>query len=75
MDSEAIGDKPRAGADTIDPVTWSGSLPQARGVAPRVRIGRSRWFNLLWLLPVAGLARADGLPAWVGAQHFLTCSS
>ena len=24
-------------------------------IAPRVRIGRSRWFNLLWLLPISFL--------------------
>lgn len=39
------------GEDAVDPATWAGSVPEARGIAPRVRIGRSRWFNLLWLLP------------------------
>lgn len=41
-----------AGEDVIDPATWAGSVPQANGIAPRVRIGASRWFNLLWLLPI-----------------------
>jgi sulfoxide reductase catalytic subunit YedY len=40
------------GEDVVDPATWAGSVPQARGIAPRVRVGRSRWFNLLWLLPL-----------------------
>jgi sulfoxide reductase catalytic subunit YedY len=40
------------GEDVVDPTTWAGSVPVARGIAPRVRIGRSRWFNLLWLLPI-----------------------
>ena len=44
------------GKDVIDPATWAGSVPQAQGIAPRVRVGRSRWFNLLWLLPIGGLA-------------------
>ena len=40
------------GEDIVDPTTWAGSIPQVQGIAPRVRIGRSRWFNLLWLLPI-----------------------
>ena len=40
------------GEDVIDTATWAGSVPQVNGIAPRVRIGRSRWFNLLWLLPI-----------------------
>ena len=43
--------------DVVDPTTWAGSIPQVQGIAPRVRIGRSqsRWFNLLWLLPIGFL--------------------
>ena len=40
------------GEDVIDPTTWAGSVPHVNGIAPRVRVGRSRWFNLLWLLPI-----------------------
>jgi methionine sulfoxide reductase catalytic subunit len=39
------------GDDVVDVATWAGSVPAATGVAPRVRLG-SRWFNLLWLLPL-----------------------
>jgi sulfoxide reductase catalytic subunit YedY len=39
------------GEDVIDTATWAGSIPQVTGIAPRVRIGRNKWFNLLWLLP------------------------
>jgi methionine sulfoxide reductase catalytic subunit len=31
------------GEDVIDPARWAGSVPQATGIAPRVRVGRSRW--------------------------------
>lgn len=31
---------------------WAGGVPAQYGVAPRVRIGRSKWFNLLWLIPI-----------------------
>ena len=87
--------------DVVD-ASWAGGIPQSYGVAPRVRIGRDRWFNLLWLLPIGFLVlivavavakglrtvpavagfvaeypgtvipseAADGLPAWVGWQHF-----
>ncbi|HWA40890.1 MAG TPA: hypothetical protein VG712_04710, partial [Gemmatimonadales bacterium] len=43
------------GEDTVDPDDWAGRLPAARGTAPHLRIGRRRWWNLLWLLPL-GLA-------------------
>ncbi|OIU84422.1 oxidoreductase [Microbacterium sp. AR7-10] len=37
--------------DAVDG-SWAGSVPAQYGVAPRIRIGRSKWFNLLWLLPI-----------------------
>src|SRR6185437_3558627 len=40
------------GHDEVDPETWAGSVGVAHGIAPRVRLGGSRWFNLLWLLPI-----------------------
>jgi len=40
------------GEDAIDPEDWAGALPAAQGIAPRVRVGRDKWFNLLWLLPI-----------------------
>ena len=40
------------GEDVIDPSTWAGSVPSQTGIAPRIRIGRDGWFNLLWLLPI-----------------------
>jgi len=55
------------GEDVVDPTTWAGSVPQASGIAPRVRVGRSKWFNLLWLLPIGlgvlmvAVAAAKGL--------------
>ncbi|GAB3523265.1 molybdopterin-dependent oxidoreductase [Arthrobacter monumenti] len=52
--------------DVVDG-SWAGSVPAQYGVAPRLRIGRSKWFNLLWLLPIGfvllivGIAVAKGL--------------
>ena len=40
------------GKDVVDPKTWAGAIPAAFGIAPRVRIGANRWFNLLWLIPI-----------------------
>jgi len=65
------------GADVVDPVTWAGAIPQAHGVAPRVRVGRSRWFNLLWLLPIGfvvlivAVAAAKGLRATPSVERFI----
>ena len=63
--------------DTIDPHTWAGSVPDARGTAPNVRVGRDKWFNLLWLLPigfvvlVAAVAVAQGLRELPAVQSFM----
>lgn len=63
-------------ADTIDVTTWAGSVPAAGGVAPRVRFG-SKWFNLLWLLPiglvllVAAVAVAKGLREIPAVEAFV----
>jgi methionine sulfoxide reductase catalytic subunit len=65
------------GEDVIDPETWAGSVPEAHGIAPRVRVGRSKWFNLLWLLPIGlaallvAVAAAKGLRATPSVQRFI----
>jgi sulfoxide reductase catalytic subunit YedY len=65
------------GEDVVDPTTWAGSIPQAHGIAPRVRVGRSRWFNLLWLLPIGfvvliiAVAAAQGLRSIPSVQRFI----
>lgn len=66
-----------SGEDVIDPATWAGSVPQVNGIAPRVRVGRDRWLNLLWLLPIGFLllliavAVAKGLRDDASVQHFI----
>jgi methionine sulfoxide reductase catalytic subunit len=68
----------KPGEDVIDVATWAGSVPQVNGVAPRVRVGRDRWFNLLWLLPlgflllIVAVAVAKGLRETGSIQHFIT---
>ncbi|MGO4382988.1 molybdopterin-dependent oxidoreductase [Specibacter sp. RAF43] len=65
------------GGNVIDPRTFAGSLPQDRGVAPRVRVGRDKWFNLLWLLPIGlilvitAIAVAKGLRGLPSVQSFI----
>lgn len=67
----------RPGEDVINPRTWSGSVPHAAGVAPRVRIGRSTWFNLFWLAPIGfvllivTVAITKGLRSMSSVQRFL----
>ena len=66
-----------SGEDVIDPATWAGSIPQVNGIAPRVRLGRSKWFNLLWLLPIGFLslliavAVAKGLRGDPSVERFI----
>ncbi len=65
------------GEDVVDPETWAGSVPAAYGIAPRVRIGRDRWFSLLWLLPIGfvlfiiAVAAAKGLRGMPSVQRFV----
>jgi sulfoxide reductase catalytic subunit YedY len=65
------------GEDVVDPATWAGSIPQQHGIAPRVRVGRSKWFNVLWLLPIGfvllivAVAVAKGLRGDPSVERFI----
>jgi sulfoxide reductase catalytic subunit YedY len=65
------------GEDVIDTATWAGSVPHVNGIAPRVRVGRSRWFNLGWLLPIGfvllivAVAVAKGVRGDPSVQDFI----
>jgi methionine sulfoxide reductase catalytic subunit len=65
------------GEDIVDPTTWAGSIPAAFGIAPRMRLGATRWFNLLWLFPIgfvfliAAVAVAKGLRTMPNIQLFI----
>jgi hypothetical protein len=65
------------GEDVIDPATFAGSIPQVTGIAPRVRVGREKWFNLLWLLPIgfllliSAIALAKGLRGEPSVRDFI----
>ncbi|MGW4941888.1 molybdopterin-dependent oxidoreductase [Actinoplanes sp. NPDC004185] len=56
---------------------WAGGLPAQYGAAPRVRVGRTKWFNLLWLVPigfallVVGIAVAKGLRSIPAVEDFI----
>ncbi|WP_093186543.1 molybdopterin-dependent oxidoreductase [Sanguibacter gelidistatuariae] len=56
---------------------WAGGVPAQYGVAPRVRIGRSKWFNLLWLIPIGlllliiGIAVAKGIRELPAVADFI----
>ena len=63
--------------DAVDPKTWSGSLPNQWGTAPMLRVGRSKWFDLLWLVRigfvflVAGIVVAQALRELPLVQAFI----
>jgi sulfoxide reductase catalytic subunit YedY len=85
--ADAAGEPPESsyrsrlkrGEDVIDPVVWASAVaPVQSGIAPRVRIGRERWFNLLWLLPIgfvvliSAIAAAKGLRTTDSVQRFIS---
>jgi DMSO/TMAO reductase YedYZ molybdopterin-dependent catalytic subunit/thiosulfate reductase cytochrome b subunit len=64
--------------DHIDPATYGGGFDNTRrATAPRLRVGRDKWFNLLWLLPigfvllVAAVAIGKGLSHMPAIQAFI----
>jgi methionine sulfoxide reductase catalytic subunit len=65
-----------AGEDVVDLATWAGSVPAATGGAPRTRLG-SKWFHLLWLLPIGfvvllgAVTAAKGLRNTPSVQQFI----
>jgi sulfoxide reductase catalytic subunit YedY len=61
--------RPSAGDDTIDPDSWSGAIPEAHGVSPRIRIGRDKWLNLLWLLPIGFVLLIVAVAVAQGLRH------
>lgn len=80
VDPESLRDfraRLSTGDDAVDPATWAGSVPAQSGITPRVRVGRSKWFNLLWLLPIgfvlliAGVALAKELRGLPSVQSFI----
>ncbi len=56
---------------------WAGGVPPQFGVAPRIRVGRAKWFNLLWLVPIGvglliiAISVAKGLRETTGVQAFI----
>ena len=67
----------RLAEDIVDPETWAGGLEDKRAIAPRLRVGRDKWFNLLWLIPmgfallVAAVAVGKGLHNMPAVQAFI----
>ena len=61
----------------MDLETWAGSMPSAKGISPRVRIGRDHWFNLLWLIPlgvvgmIVAIAVSKGLRGMPAVERFI----
>lgn len=62
------------GEDAVDVAKW---FPESYGIPPRVRVGRNRWFNLLWLLPIgfvvliSAVAVAQGLRTIPSVEDFI----
>jgi sulfoxide reductase catalytic subunit YedY len=56
---------------------WAGSIPAEYGVAPRIRLGHTKWLNLLWLIPIGfvllviAVAIARGIRDLPAVQSFL----
>ena len=50
----------RLAEDIVNPQTWAGGMEDKRAIAPRLRVGRDKWFNLLWLIPIGFALLVDG---------------
>ena len=67
----------RLAENIVNPESWAGGLDDKRAIAPRLRVGRDKWFNLLWLIPigfallVAAVAMGKGLHNMPAVQAFI----
>src|SRR5699024_11949832 len=56
---------------------WAGGIPPRHAIAPRFRVGKDRWFNILWLLPIGfvlallGVVLAQWLRTLPAVQDFI----
>ena len=57
------------GEDVIELSTWTGSIEPQPGIAPRVRLGHGKWFNLLWLLPIGLVLLLVAVAVAQGIRH------
>lgn len=64
--------------DVVDVEAYGGGFDLTRrATAPRIRVGRDKWFNLLWLIPmgfallVAAIAIGKGLHNMPAVQSFI----
>lgn len=71
-------DELKPAGDVVNFETWAGGLDRGKmAIAPRVRVGRDKWFNLLWLIPigfvglVAAVAVAKYLVGFPAVQDFI----
>ncbi len=83
--SGAVNQRPRdsyrhelePGQSTVDLRTWAGGISQDHGVPPRIRVGRSYWFDLVWLVPIGwvllliAVAVAKGLRTLPSVEDFI----
>ena len=67
----------RLAEGVVNPHGWAGGLEDKRAIAPRIRIGRDKWVNLLWLIPIgfavllAAVAVGKGLHNMPAVQTFI----
>lgn len=67
----------RLAENVVNPETWAGGLEDKRAIVPRLRVGRDKWLNVLWLIPVgfavlvAAVAAAKGLHDIPAVQAFI----
>ncbi|MGB5797537.1 MAG: molybdopterin-dependent oxidoreductase [Mycolicibacter algericus] len=56
--------------DTVDVETYGGGFDLSRrAIAPHLRIGRDRWLNLLWLIPIGFVGLLTAIAAGKGIRN------
>ncbi|ODR04618.1 oxidoreductase [Mycolicibacillus koreensis] len=67
----------KSAENEVNSETWAGGLENKQAIAPHLRVGRDKWFNVLWLLPlgfvvlIAGVAIGKGLYNNSDVQAFI----
>jgi sulfoxide reductase catalytic subunit YedY len=59
----------RLAENIVNRETWAGGIEDKRAIVPRLRVGRDKWLNALWLVPIGFAVLAAVVAVCIGLRH------
>ena len=59
----------RLAENLVNPETWAGGIEDKRAIMPRLRVGRDKWLNVLWLVPIGFVVLAAMVAVGIGVHN------